>query len=90
MLFTDLKSDNNEEKCNQFKTFPEEDIRDLDDLIAKKYMNIKSFKRECLCTNSLREMLMNNIFRKEIWWFSTILNKIMFDSVHYIVIIILV
>ncbi|CAH8623292.1 unnamed protein product [Schistosoma haematobium] len=39
----DMKSNNNEEKCNQFKTFPEEDIKDLDDLIAKKYMNIKSF-----------------------------------------------
>ncbi|CAH8623223.1 unnamed protein product [Schistosoma haematobium] len=38
-----MKSNNNEEKCNQFKTFPEEDIKDLDDLIAKKYMNIKSF-----------------------------------------------
>ncbi|CAH8293093.1 unnamed protein product, partial [Schistosoma intercalatum] len=38
-----MKSDNNEEKCNQFKTFSEEDIKDLDDLIAKKYMNMKSF-----------------------------------------------
>ncbi|CAH8623258.1 unnamed protein product [Schistosoma haematobium] len=43
ILITYMKSNNNEEKCNQFKTFPEEDIKDLDDLIAKKYMNIKSF-----------------------------------------------
>ncbi|CAH8630824.1 unnamed protein product [Schistosoma haematobium] len=41
----DMKSNNNEEKCNQYKTFPEEDIKDLDDLIAKKYMNMKSFKK---------------------------------------------
>ncbi|CAH8612285.1 unnamed protein product [Schistosoma curassoni] len=40
-----MKSDNTEEKCNQFKTFTEEDIKDLDDLIAKKYMNMKSFKK---------------------------------------------
>ncbi|CAH8630810.1 unnamed protein product [Schistosoma haematobium] len=38
-----LKSDNNEEECNRFKTFSEEDIKELDDLIAKKYMNMKSF-----------------------------------------------
>ncbi|CAH8630807.1 unnamed protein product [Schistosoma haematobium] len=43
MLFTAMKSDNTEEKCNQFKTFSEEDIKELDDLIAKKYMNMKSF-----------------------------------------------
>ncbi|CAH8607385.1 unnamed protein product [Schistosoma guineensis] len=43
ILITYMKSNNNEEKCNQFKTFPEEDIKDLDELIAKKYMNIKSF-----------------------------------------------
>uniref|UniRef100_A0A094ZML0 Uncharacterized protein n=1 Tax=Schistosoma haematobium TaxID=6185 RepID=A0A094ZML0_SCHHA len=39
MLFTDMKSNNNEEKCNQFKTFPEEVIydfavRNVDELIS--------------------------------------------------------
>ncbi|CAH8613006.1 unnamed protein product [Schistosoma margrebowiei] len=37
-----MKSNNNEEKCNKFKTFPEKDIKELDDLIVKKYVNKKS------------------------------------------------
>ncbi|CAI2732262.1 unnamed protein product [Schistosoma spindalis] len=31
-----------EEKCDEFKTFAEEDITNLDNLIAKIYENVKS------------------------------------------------
>ncbi|CAH8613021.1 unnamed protein product [Schistosoma margrebowiei] len=42
ILTSYMKSNNNEEKCNKFKTFPEKDIKELDDLIVKKYVNKKS------------------------------------------------